>query len=202
MVAHSVCARSPTSSDPSGKRRILTKFVLRRDPSLIFAASTYRIPRGSPPPQMVPPHTHTFGLEAFARGFPPGVDEKKRSSRVSWFSPRGRSMSAKKKIPPPPRAGAVLCSFELIPWRREALKAYVIRSFSLLISTLIIQKNNRRTRTQQQRTSQINITRRPKENVYSHLLFYFVSCTTNYGGINPFCMSNNTMVLSWHVINT
>ena len=33
----------------------------------------YRIPRGSPPPQTVPPpHHHLFGLEAFARVFPPG----------------------------------------------------------------------------------------------------------------------------------
>ena len=31
----------------------------------------------SPPQTVSPPHHHLFGLEAFARGFPPGVDKKK-----------------------------------------------------------------------------------------------------------------------------
>ena len=46
------------------------------------------------------------------------------------------------------------------------------------------------------------MTIRPKEHVYNSHSLYFVSCTTNYGGVNPICMSNNSMVLSWHVINT
>ena len=83
----------------------------------------------------------------------------------------------------------------------KALKAYFIWAFSFIDLHINNTEKNRKIRTQQQRTIQINITRRPKENVYGHPL-YFVSCTTNYGGINPSCMSNISMVLSWHVTNT
>ena len=57
-----------------------------------------------PPPQTdFPPPHHLFGLEASARGFPPGEDEKKKDPPGSrGFPPGVDRFRQKKKTPPPP----------------------------------------------------------------------------------------------------
>ena len=79
-------------------------------------AAVYRSNRSSRPP----PH-HLFGLKAFARGVPPGVDRlpQKRKTDI-WISPWGGVILASPSLPPE-RWGC--SSFGSNSWRREALKA-------------------------------------------------------------------------------
>ena len=64
-------------------------------------------------PQMVsPPTHHLFGLEAFARSFPPGVDEKKKIPPGLVVFPPGGTISEKKRPSPrgkTPRNTVVWC---------------------------------------------------------------------------------------------